>query len=114
GPNEVLLVTAPLTLDVNYTLTVTGEKGTDGSVLVPNPTTATFHYGFGAFCHDFNDNLLPAGTLVTSAASISGGFVHLTEGTQFGACGNYWIPDQVAGTPLDRLQARWRSLVCCG
>jgi len=111
GPDEVLLETAPLTLDVNYTLTVTGEKGTDNTVLVPDPATAHFHYGFGAFCHDFNDNVLPAGTVVSSASSIGGGFIHLTEATQFGACGDYWIPDQVSGSPLDRLQARWRSYI---
>ncbi len=116
SPNEVLLVTAPLTLETTYTLTVTGERGVDTSPLQPDPATAQFHYGFGAFCHDFNDNVLPAGSALAGGATLGGpsqtdGIIHLTDAGQAGACGSFWIPDQVAGSPLDRLQARWRSYI---
>ena len=114
NPNVVVLDTSAQTYDTTYTLTVANEKGTDGTAEVPNPTTKKFHFGFGAFCQDFNNNQVPAGSALSGQATIQNGTVHLIEATQFGLCGELEILDRMDGTPLDRLQAladlhrRWR------
>lgn len=73
-------------------------------------------HGYGAFCQDFNDNVLPEGTTLRGAATIGGpgatdGIIHLTDAAQAGVTGVYWIPNQTEGKNLDRLQARWRTLM---
>jgi hypothetical protein len=109
NPNVVVLDTSAQTYDTTYTLTIADEKGTDSTALVPNPTTTKFHFGFGAFCQDFNNNQVPAGSALGGVATIQNGVVHLDEATLFSICGEYFIGDRLDGTPLDRLQARWRT-----
>src|SRR5439155_6598040 len=81
----IITVTPALTRDTSYTATVSNVTGEDASTLVPNPSSANFRFGYGAFCADFNDNLLPGGTAFFNADPTAGrgyitnGVIHLTD-----------------------------------
>jgi len=121
GPSEVVLDLPPIALDMTYMLTIQDvhDQSVPPNVLVPNPTVCSFHNGFGAFCADFSilpdgTTNMPAGSVLTGSAYIgddgTGNTVlHLTDAIN-SQNGNFFIPDQLGGSPLDRLHAHWRSL----
>lgn len=103
------------------------------SVIVKNDfstatsSEATLHVdsaanALGNYCHDFDDNILPEGSKAFSniagfnivGGSAADGIIHLTEAHVNGANGVLWIPDQNPGVRLDRLLARWRTLIGAG
>ncbi|MBL9166525.1 MAG: hypothetical protein JNN07_02150 [Verrucomicrobiales bacterium] len=108
-------------------ITTLAQDGAVVSVVVSNDfSTATSQNAvlrvtstprtYGAFCEDFSDNALPEGTTIRGAATVGGGtgtdgIIHLTDAGQAGVTGVFWIPNQSGTENLDRLQARWRTLV---
>jgi hypothetical protein len=109
----VLTLTAPLVRDTSYTVTVSGVQGEDASPLVPDPSNATFRFGFGTFCTDFNiaDFTRPEGTLLQGTAYVTNGVLRLTEASQFGVGAALIISNRTGGLPLDRLYASWDMLI---
>src|SRR5262249_54417360 len=106
------LTTSLLNAGTTYTLTAAGVTGEDNSALVPDPAMASFAQGFGAFCHDFDDNALPDGSLLGGNAALPGdGSIHLTDAGVNGACGEYFITNQLGVASLATLFARWSSRV---
>jgi hypothetical protein len=68
---EVILETEGLPSETGFTLTVSGVHDTEnppvgGNLLVPDPTICPFAQGPGRFCVDFNDGMIPAGTILAA------------------------------------------------
>lgn len=116
---DVILDTSILTADTDYTLTILGETGEDGSALIPDPSFVTFHEGFGAFCTDFT--MLPNGAALynngTSGSGVLGDdgtgnmVVHLTDDGITGAYGKLFIANRTGGGVLKELQAKWQTRI---
>ena len=111
--SEVLVQTDPLEVNSAIELTILGVRDLGGIPLDPDPTICPLTYGFGSVTANFNDGLVPAGTVAggTTAPAVGAeGALHLTD-LGVGGQQNYWtIP--FAGTfTLDRLQARWKTLL---
>lgn len=99
--------------DTAYTLTITGveDQETPANTIEPDPTICTFGQGPGRFCADFNDNVVPMGTIAsgTVAPIAENGYLVLTR---LGVTGNqnFWtIP--VARQTLDCFSAQWKTLL---
>jgi hypothetical protein len=120
--SEVLVEIDPLAVNTSATLTIDNvhDQESPPNLIVPNPTTCTFNYGFARFCTDFNDGQLPPGTVSSgttppavgpdASGTIPGVFLHMTE---LGVTGNqnHWTIPLAVPITLDRLQATWKTLL---
>ena len=120
--SEVILTTdTDMVEGAAYSLTVSGEQGETGNPLDPDPTTCQFSYGSSApTCTGFADLAsLPLGSVLTGSAVLGddgtgNSVLHLTDAGQAGANGNFFIPDQNAGAPVNLLQVKWKSKIGAG
>ncbi len=117
---EVVITTdAALTVNLTYILSISdvNSEGDPGSVLLPNPTDVAFHHGYGSFCANFDDNLVPVGSSALGSTAVSGGFLHLTDAAN-GLQGNFFVADPNGGFPVDRLLVKFKTQLgggtCCG
>jgi hypothetical protein len=114
---EVIIITDPLSVNTTYTLMIIDatEEGVGANVQFPNPTTAQFRQGFGFFCADFNDNLVPAGTTlrnngIATTARVEGGILHLTDAIN-DQNGTFFVPDPAGGFQIDRLLVKFKMQI---
>jgi len=114
-PNEVIVQTDGIAADTTHTLTITGLVDTElpPNTIVPNPTTFTIGQGPGRLCVDFNDGLLPAGTIAngTAAPTVGPDFsLHLTAN---GATGqqNLWTIPLSGVQTFTSFKAKWTTLL---
>jgi hypothetical protein len=117
--SEVVLDASGLTPDSDYVLTVAGVSGEDSSLLLPDPSTAPFHNGFGAICINFDDGSLPDNTQTQGSAVIGDDgngnpVMRLTDNGKTGLCAQYGIGYRTGEDVLSNLHAKWRSRVFSG
>jgi len=114
---EVILETEGLPAETGFTLTVSGVHDTEnppvgGNLLVPDPTICPFAQGPGRFCVDFNDNMIPAGTIAsgTAAPTVEDGVLKLTRN---GATSqqNFWTVPLGGTQTFECFSAKWRALL---
>jgi hypothetical protein len=114
--SEVVLTTSGLPPDHAFTLTVTGVHDVEsppagGNLIEPNPTVCTFGQAPGRACYNFNDNLLPPGTVSSGTvppAVVSGHLVLTRNGVT--ANQNIWTIS-VAQQTFECFGARWQTLM---
>ncbi len=116
--NEVIVVTdLNLTPNTTYTVTIADVEaaGDPSNLMFPNPTIRTFRHGYGSICTDFV--ALPPGASVSGSATVSGGILHITDAVN-SQQGNFLLPDQNGGQPMDRLVVSFKTQIgggtCCG
>jgi hypothetical protein len=119
--SEVVLTTSGLPAEHSFTITIADVHDQEampvgGNVIIPNPTIRTFGQGPGRFCADFNDGMLPPGTVATggTAASIPpyvspDGVLHLTDAIN--DQNNFWRINLGGTQVLECLEASWRMLI---
>jgi hypothetical protein len=109
----VVATTDPIAPDTGpYTLTITGVTAKPGGQPLCDQTTCTFSQGPGRLCADFNDGMLPAGTIAsgtTPPAVGPEGALHLTDEANSQA--NYWMVPLVSVQTFDCFKARWKTLI---
>src|SRR5262249_29728495 len=82
-------------------------------------TVCTFSQGPGRFCTDFNDGMLPAGTIASgttppavgpdAAGVVPGVFLHLTD--RANSQGNYWMIPLTGAQTFDCFKASWKTFI---
>ena len=106
--NEVVLTTSTLTPNTDYTLTISGVTGQDGSPLENEPSVLSFSHGT-AFCRNFDDGRLHPGGILSGTAYIgTNGALHLTDAVN-SSTGWYFIPG--SGSFATNLTMTWQNLV---
>ena len=116
--NEVIVITdLNLTPNTTYTVTIADVEaaGDPSNLIFPNPSIRTFRHGYGSICADFA--ALPPGASVSGSATVSGGILHITDAVN-SQQGNFLLPDQNGGQPMDRLVVSFKTQIgggtCCG